>query len=183
LQGLTVSLPAAGLMAGDARSCVERLWREHGSALEAFLYRRTGSHADAIELAQETYVRMLQIKDMAGIRDPKAYMFSIAANLAVEHATRQGRARGTLDISDPVLEAELAHTPGFAEQIDEADSAARLGEVLAQVAPRLRAAFWLQHAHGMSYEEIARHLGVSRETVKKDLSKVMLHCRQRLEPP
>jgi RNA polymerase sigma factor (sigma-70 family) len=55
--------------------------------------------------------------------------------------------------------------------------------VLAQVAPRLRAAFWLQHAHGMSYEEIARHLGVSRETVKKDLSKVMLHCRQRLEPP
>jgi RNA polymerase sigma-70 factor (ECF subfamily) len=170
-------------MDGDARSCVERLFREHGGALEAFLFRRTGIHADAIELAQETYVRMLQIKDMAGIRNPRAYMFTVAGRLAVEHAARQRRARGTLDISDPVLEADLAHAPSFAEQIDEADSATRLDEVLAELAPRLRAAFWLQHAHCMSYEEIARHLGVSRETVKKDLSKVMLHCRLRLEPP
>jgi RNA polymerase sigma-70 factor (ECF subfamily) len=170
-------------MEDDTRACVERLFREHGSALEAFLYRRTGSHPDAIELAQETYARMLQIKDMPGIRNPRAYMFSVAANLGVENATRQHRANRTLDISDPVLETELSHDPDFAEQIQEADSATRLEEVLAELAPRLRAAFWLQHAHGMSYEEIARHLGVSKETVKKDLSKVMQHCRQRLEPP
>lgn len=170
-------------MQGDARSCVERLFREHGSALEAFLYQRTRSHADAIELAQETYVRMLQIRDMAGIRNPKAYMFSVAANLAVEHATRQGRARGTLDIDDPVLEAELSHDPSFADQIDEADSTARLDAALAELPARCRAAYWLQIGHGMSYEEIARHLGVSKETVKKDLSKVIQHCRQRLEPP
>ena len=170
-------------MEGAARSCVERLYREHASALEAFLYRRTGNHADAIELAQETYVRMLQIKSIDAIRNPKAYMFSVAANLAAEHATRQGRARATLDISNPVLEAELSHDPSFAEQIDEAASAVRLDEVLAELPARCRAAFWLQIGHGMSYEEIARHLGVSKETVKKDLSKVIQHCRQRLEPP
>ncbi|HTT40234.1 MAG TPA: RNA polymerase sigma factor [Burkholderiales bacterium] len=176
-------MPAAVLMEGDARSFVERLFLEHGSALEAFLYRRTGSHADAIELAQETYVRMLQIKDVAGILDPRAYMFTVAARLASEHFARQHRARGTLDISDPVLEPELAHDPSFAEQIDQAQSAIRLDEVLAELPARWRAAFWLQHAHGMSYEEIARQLEVSKETVKKDLSKVMQHCRKRLEPP
>jgi RNA polymerase sigma-19 factor, ECF subfamily len=169
-------------MEGDARSCVERLFREYGSLLEAFLYRRIGSHPDAIELAQETYVRMLQIKDMAGIRNPRAYMFTVAARLASEHLARQRREQATLDISDPVVEPELSDEPNFAEQIDEACSAARLHEVLAELPPRLRATFWLAHAHGMSYEEIARHLGVSKETVKKDLSKVMQYLRQRLEP-
>jgi RNA polymerase sigma factor (sigma-70 family) len=170
-------------MEGDARSCVERLFWEHGSALEAFLYRRTGSHADAIELAQETYFRMLQIKDMAGIRNPKAYMFRVAHNLAMEHGKEQRRARGTFDISDPMVEDELAHDPSPAEQVDGAGRATRLHEVLAELPARWRNAFWLAHAHGMSYEEIAQHFRVSRETVKKDLCKVMQHCRKRLEPP
>jgi RNA polymerase sigma factor (sigma-70 family) len=169
-------------MAADARSWVERLFREHGSALEAFLYRRTGSHADAIELAQETYLRMLQIKDLDAIRNPKAYMFSVAANLATEHGVRQGRTRAALDISDPLLEAELSHDPSFADQIDHADSTARVREVLAELPPKCRAAFYLQHGHGLSYEEIARHLGVSTHMVKKYLSQAILHCRRRLGP-
>ena len=170
-------------MEGDARSCVERLFREYGSALEAFLYRRTGSHADAIELAQETYVRMLQIKDMAGIRNPKAYMFRVAANLVAEHHTRQGRAGACLDISDPVLEAEMSHDPSFGEQIDAAELAARRDAALAELPARCRAAYWFAYEHGMSYEEIARQLGVSRETVKKDLARAIRHLRERLERP
>jgi RNA polymerase sigma-70 factor (ECF subfamily) len=172
-QGLTLE--------SDARFRVEALVRDCGSALQGFLYRRTRSHADAIELAQETYVRMLQIEDMDAIREPKAYMFSVAANLAVDHASRQRRARGTPDISDPALEAELARDSRFAEQIDQGVLAARLHRALRELPARCRAAFWLQHGHGMSCEEVARHLGVSRETVKKDLSRVVLHCRQRLE--
>jgi len=169
-------------MAVGTRFWVERLFREHGSALEAFLYRRTGNHADAIELAQEAYLRMLQIKDMDAIRNPKAYMFSVAANLATEHGVRQGRVRGPLDISDPVLEAELSHDPSFADQIDDADSTARVRAALAELPAKCRAAFYLQHGHGLSYEEIARHLGVSTHMVKKYLSQAMLHCRRRLGP-
>src|SRR5438552_6747281 len=154
-------------MGAGTRPWVERLFREHGSVLEAFLYRRTGSHADAIELAQETYVRMLQIKDMDAIRNAKAYMFSVAANLAKEQATRQARARSTLDISDPVLEAELSHDPSLADQIDHADLAAQVREALAELPAKCRAAFYLQHGHGMRYEDIAQHLGASTHLLKQ----------------
>jgi hypothetical protein len=119
--------------AGEQRSLVERLYKELGSRLQAFLYRLTGSHADAIELAQETYLRMLQIKDMDAIRSPKAYMFRVAANLAAEEATRRGRARATLDISDAAIEAELSHDPGLADQIDAAELAARRDAALAEL--------------------------------------------------
>jgi RNA polymerase sigma factor (sigma-70 family) len=119
---------------------------------------------------------------MDAIRNPKAYLFGVAVNLAKEHAARQGRARGTLDITDPVLEAELSHDPSFADQIDDADSTARARAALAELPAKCRAAFYLQHGHGLSYEEIARHLGVSTHMVKKYLSQAMLHCRRRLGP-
>jgi RNA polymerase sigma factor (sigma-70 family) len=167
-------------MGNDVRAWAELLYWEHGSELEARLYRITGNHADAIELTQETLVRMLQIKDMDAIRDPKAYMFTVGRRLAVERVRE--RRGGTFDISDPVFEAELACDPRLEDQIDAEDSARHLDEALAELPARCRNAFWLQHAYGMSYEEIARHFGVSKETVKKDLSKAMKHLRLRLEP-
>jgi RNA polymerase sigma-70 factor (ECF subfamily) len=166
----------------DARTLVERLIREYGSKLEARLYRITRNHADAIELTQETYLRMIEIEDKDAIGNPRAYMFTVGTRLAFERV-RQSRARPTLDIDDPMFEAELAQDASVVEQIDQADFAARRDKALAELPPRKRNAFWLQHEYGMSYEEIARHFGVSKETVKKDLSEVMKHLRERLEPP
>ena len=170
-------------MEDDARSCVVRLYEEWGSMLEARLYRLTGNHADAIELAQETYFRMLKIKDIEAIRDPRAYMFTVAAHLAAEHATKQGLAWATLDISDPALEPELAQDPDIAGQIDAAELAAREAAALAELPARVRATYCLAHKHGLSYEEIARHHGVSKDTVKQDLKRAIRHLRKRLRRP
>lgn len=170
-------------MSSDAGFWVKQLIDEHGVALEAFLFHRTQSHADAIEIAQETYVRMLQLKDKDAIRNPRAYMFTVADRLATEHAIKQGRARSALDVSDPMLEAELAYDPAVEDQIDRAADAARLNKVLAELPPKCRTAFRLQHEYGMSYEEIAQHLGVTIHSVKKYLQQALAHCRNRLEPP
>lgn len=42
-------------------SLVGRLFAEHRGALQAFFLRRIRSKADAADLAQEVYVRMLRI--------------------------------------------------------------------------------------------------------------------------
>jgi len=51
---------------------VERLFAAHHGALQAFFYRRVRFRADATDLAQEVYVRMLHVKDVASIRDTEA---------------------------------------------------------------------------------------------------------------
>src|ERR1700751_1439881 len=134
-------------MEGDARFCVERLFREHGTKLEARLYRITRNHADAIELTQETYLRMIEREGKDAIDNPRAYMFTVGTRLAFERV-RQGRARYTLDIDDPMLEAELAQDASVAEQIDQADFVAQRDEALAELPARKRNAFWLQHEYG-----------------------------------
>ena len=51
-------------------SLVERLFAEHRAALQTFFLRRIRAKADAADLAQEVYVRMLRVSDQDAIRNP-----------------------------------------------------------------------------------------------------------------
>src|ERR1700720_4413409 len=68
-------------------SLVERLFVEHRGALQTFFRRRIRSKADAPDLAQEVYVRMLRISDQEAIRNPVHYLYTVANNL-VKGATQ-----------------------------------------------------------------------------------------------
>jgi DNA-directed RNA polymerase specialized sigma24 family protein len=81
-------------------SLVERLFAEHGAALQTFFVRRIRSSADAQDMAQEVYVRMLRIRDQAAIRHPVHYLYTVANNLVKEHAVRE-----TLPAFDGELDA------------------------------------------------------------------------------
>lgn len=167
-------------MAESRQALVERLFTAHAGALRAFFYRRIRSQPDAVELAQEVYVKMLGIPDMDAIRNPEAYLFTVARNLAVEHTNRQRRMQSALDVNDPTVEAELAELPAFDGEIDTAARVRRLREVLPELSAKCRAAVVLQYWHNKSYQEIAQQLGVSTHMVKKYLSQALVHCRRRM---
>ena len=167
-------------MAETKRAVVARLFAEHRGALQAFLYRRVRRRPDAAELAQEVYVRLLRVPDIGAIRDPGAYLYTVASNLARDHARRE-RTEGTvLDVDDPLVYEQLAVLPGFAGQLDAEQLVKRLRAVLHQLPPKCHAALVMQYWQGLSYEEIAQRLGVSTHMVKKYLSQAMAHCRRRL---
>jgi RNA polymerase sigma factor (sigma-70 family) len=168
-------------MTADAKqTLVRRLFAEHGGALRAFLSRRVRLQVDAAELAQEVYVRMLRVADTDAIRNPEAYLYAVAANLAREHARRQSSAAQALNIDDPLIREQLAELPAFEGELDDEKRARRLREVLNQLSPKCHAAVVLQYWHGLSYEEIAERLGVSTNMVKKYLSQALALCRRRM---
>src|ERR1700761_1542002 len=103
-------------MADGKKSLVERLFAEHGSALAAFLHRRVQRKPDAAELAQEVYMRMLRVSNAEDIRNPEAYLYTVASNLVKEHARRESKDSKALDIDDPVIQEQLAELPAFAGQ-------------------------------------------------------------------
>ena len=167
-------------MAETKKTLVERLFTQHRGALQAFLYRRVRRREDAAELAQEVYVRMLRVADVEGIRNPEAYLYTVASNLAKRHA-RDERPEGTVvDLEDPLVQEQLAELPAFTGQLDMEQSIRWLSEVLRELSPKCRAAVVLQYWHGLSYEEIAQRLGISTNMVKKYLSQALVHCRDRM---
>jgi RNA polymerase sigma factor (sigma-70 family) len=162
------------------KTLVERLFSEHGGALQAFLFRRVRKHPDAAELAQEVYVRMLRVPDIESVRNPEAYLYTVASNLAKEHARHERRDGDVVNVDDPLVQEQLAELPSYAGQLDAQERIKRLREVLHQLSPKCQAAVVLQYWHGLSYEEIGLRLGVSTNMVKKYLSQALVHCRRRM---
>jgi RNA polymerase sigma factor (sigma-70 family) len=165
-------------MSETKKDLVERLFAEHGAALRAFFYQRVRRRPDAAELAQEVYVRMLRISDIDAIRNPEAYLYTVASNLAKEHRVLEQRGANTIDVEDA---AELLAAPTLVGgEIDTERRIKRLREVLRQLPPKCQVAVALHYWHGMSYQEVAPQLGVSTHMVKKYLSQALTHCRRRM---
>jgi RNA polymerase sigma factor (sigma-70 family) len=162
------------------KTLLEKLFAEHGRPLQAFLYRRVRRHPDAAELAQEVYLRMLRVPDMDAIRNPEAYLYTVASNLAKERGREMRHADGMLDVQDELVQEQLAQLPAFAAQLDDQQRIKRLREVLNQLPPKCHAAVVLQYWHGLSYEEIGQRLGISSHMVKKYLGQALAHCRRRM---
>lgn len=167
-------------MSDGKAALLERMFVRHRGALEAFFQRRIRRAPDAADLAQEVYLRLLRVKDTDAIHNPEGYLYTVASHLVREQillTQRQGR---PADLEDQDVQAELAGACTFEEFLDGEIRAERLQAVLAQLSPKCRAVVAMKYNHGMSYEEIARQLGISKHMVQKYLGQALAHCRRRM---
>jgi len=167
-------------VADPKTSLVVRLFSEHQRALLAFFRRRIRSKADAPDLAQEVYVRLLRVSNHEAIRSPVLYLYTVANNLVKEHAVLDRRQAGAVDIDEVATHEQLAELPTFEGDLDAAQRAARLETVMKQLPPKWEAAVILHYTHGLSYREIASRLGVSPQMTKKYVAQALSHCRRRM---
>ena len=161
-------------------SLVERLFAEHGGALQGFFRRRIRSKAEAADLAQEVYLRMLRITNQEAIRNPVLYLYTVANNLVKEHAVLDRRRASGIDIDEAAPHEQLETLPAFDGDLDAAQRVARLRVVLKQLRPKCQAAVALRFTEGLSYREVAIRLGVSPQMAKKYVAQALVHCRRRM---
>jgi len=167
-------------MAEPGKPFVERLYAHRG-ALQAFFHRRLRIKSDAPDLVQEVYLRMLRVGDPHTIRNPEAYLFTVAGNLLRENAVADRRQAQSVAIEEAEATPSLAEVPRFEAGVDTARRIERLREVIQELSPKCCAAVVMQYRHEFSYEEIAARLEVSPRMVKKYLSLALNHCRKRME--
>jgi hypothetical protein len=99
---------------------VEHLFTDRRAGLHTFFLRRIRSKADAADLAQEVYLRMLRVSDHESIRNPADYLYRVANNLVKEQAA-------AVDIDDAPEQEELQTLPAFDADLDRRQRIARLG--------------------------------------------------------
>jgi RNA polymerase sigma-70 factor (ECF subfamily) len=166
----------------EADRFVEGLAHDYGVDLIRFIAKRVRTLADARDLAQEAYVRLLRMQRKDLIRHPRAYLYRIAANILYEFELKRkadvaGLARWT---DEQRVEGEFGHAERDAEELS---LHARLDTVLGELSPKCRAVLILHRRDGMTYEEIGAQIGISASMVKKYLSQGLRHCRERLAEP
>jgi RNA polymerase sigma-70 factor (ECF subfamily) len=163
------------------RSFVAGVAAQYGQRLRRFLAARLRDPGEACDIAQEVYLRLLRVERHELIRNPEAYLLTIASHLLHEQALRRAAAPSVVDIESvaPELRSLCEEDPSV--QADAQRRVRELESALAVLSPKARAALLLHRRDGYSIEEIGQHLGVSRAMAKKYLARALAHCRQALD--
>jgi RNA polymerase sigma factor (sigma-70 family) len=148
----------------------------HRAALHRYLQRFTSGAEDVEDLVQETYVRMYALRDYRKIESPRALLFRIAHNMAVERARRQST-QATDSVADlDLLNVYSTEAPAD-EQIDARQKFESFCAAVDRLPPLCRRVFVLRKVYRLSHDEIAEVLGVSHSTIEKHVAKGLVRCR------
>jgi RNA polymerase sigma-70 factor (ECF subfamily) len=162
---------------------VSELFREHNRMLVGYLRSRLGSEQEAKEVAQEAYVRVLQLHEPGAPGLLRAYLFKTAANLAVDRLRhRWVRQRSE---EQPQLFEELNPTGGElddpAEQLLAREQADQLLRILQELPVKCQQVMNLHRFEGASQRDVSLRLGISERMVRRYVTYAMVYCRLRLD--
>jgi RNA polymerase sigma factor (sigma-70 family) len=150
---------------------------EDRAALVRFILGRLRSAEDARDLAQEAYLRFLQVPDEAVIRQPLRYLYRIALNLVYEFHLRRDRSIVTFDSQIAEEQAERMPLDPGSELAQALTTTEQLDRILNQIPPHYRRVLVMHKRDGLSYAEIAAETGLSKQSVQKYLARAMAAAR------
>lgn len=149
-------------------AAVAQLYRTHGGWVVAFLARRFGRDI-AEDLAQETFLRLT--RHPLDWRSPKSLLARIALNVAQDHLRRENAQKR------PRLVAADEGAGAFT--LPDQHETLLHREVVAKLPRNLRDVYVLSRFGGLTYAEIATHLGISVKAVEKRMTKAIRLCMAR----
>jgi RNA polymerase sigma-70 factor (ECF subfamily) len=169
------------LTSPDKSAFIDAVAAQHGQRLRRFLLARVRNAADAMDLVQEVYLRLLRVSDHETIRMPEAYVFALANHVLYQHRLRQTHSTAPLESITDLAQAQTAFDNDPLVRTEMSQRIEELEQVLHGMSPKAEAVLLLHRRDGFTLEEIAGQLGISRPMVKKYLARALLTCRQRLE--
>jgi len=176
----------AKAQAGDTvafRALVERHQRR-AFAIALSLVR---DENDARELVQDAFLRVFKgLGSFQGGSSFFTWLYRIITNLSIDLIRKPGRGLGELDERRIEHDADLEADFPLLARVDGADPvdvvrrreiAARLQKALDALPPYHRGVIVMREIEGLSYEEMASVMGVSKGTIMSRL----FHARQKLQ--
>ncbi len=159
------------------KAIVTAAYTTHRQRVWGYIVKRIGHAADAEDLTQELFLRLMEQTTLLSEQTLIAYIYSIAHNLVIDYLRRHARSqraaayfavhapRSTRNTEEQVAVNEL--------EALEAESVARM--------PRRKAEVYLLYIHEhRSVDEIALTLGLSRRTVENHIFAARIDLRTML---
>jgi RNA polymerase sigma factor (sigma-70 family) len=166
--------------AADSRSAlVERLFRDHNEALIRFLRSRVGSRNEALEVAQEAYVRLLSLDEPGAVSYLRAFLFKTAANIAIDRRRRHQSYDKVTGGGQLFTQFSEERTPE--RQVAAEQTLRHLGSLIESMPAKCQASFVLSQIHGLDAATIAGQLGITDSMVRKYVVRALLHCREQMD--
>ncbi len=147
----------------------------HKTALLAWLHGKFPEASDLDDIAQEALTRVWRARTHSAVPAPKALLFAIARNLALD----QVRRKQVADIK-PLAEMATLYVyedgPSPAETTAHKQELELLTQAIQSLPDRCRQVLTLRKIYGLSQKEIAAQLDISEHTVEAQVANGMRRC-------
>jgi len=154
-------------------SAVQVLYSNHHGWLNTWLRSRLGNAADAADLAQDTFVRLLQRTERLELKAPRAFLRTIARGLVIDHWRRAEIERAYRESIAHLPEAEAPSAEARALVLELLE---RITRMLEGLKPKVRKAFVLAQCDGLTHKQIAEQMGLSLRSVERYVADALYHC-------
>ncbi len=162
--------------AGSSRWFAEQI-QPHEPLLRSWLRARFGSLHDIDDVVQEAYLKVWRAREAGRIEHPKAYLFNTARNAALDRVRRE-RIISFERLTDLQTSFVLADDGSLKSNSELEIELEVLAAAVRALPSRCREVLVLRKYHGLSHEEIAARLGITRNTVNAQITAAMIRCRQ-----
>ena len=158
-------------------SVLTRIFMENSPILHHFLRRFLHRPQDIEDVVQETYLKAYAAEQETEITHPKAYLFSIAKNIALGELLKKS-SQITSYIEECKSDLPIPTTVALEAELEAKQSLGIYCEAIATLPEKCRRVFLLRRVHGLKQREIAESLGISVRMVEKHLRVGTLKCRE-----
>lgn len=174
--------------AGDGDAFAELVGR-YRNQITSYIYRMTNDYDGAVDLAQETFVRVYRAADRYQQSHAfSTYIYRIATNLAISELRKRKRRRlvsltgffQTRDGGEPVEFNPPDERPLQDCELVETERRNAVQRAIGTLPEKYRAPLILRDVEGRSYEEISRILCTSEGTVKSRISRARGFLREKM---
>ena len=153
-------------------NALDAMYREHHTMVFRTAYRITGNAADAEDVLQTVFLRMVRRDDAAdAIERPENYLRRSAVHAALD-LVRAKRSSADIDLD------RLPATGG--SRPDDGDLRELLRQALSELPARAAEIFTLRFFEGLTNPEIAKALGISSITVAVTLHRTRRELQKKL---
>lgn len=153
----------------------------HGRRLRRFFSARMSNGADVPDLVQEVFLRLLRIERHEAIRNPQAYLYTVASHVLHQHALRDTVTREVVCFADVFRDLHSSEQTDPALEVETEQYFEALGRALEQHSSRAYATLVLHRCHGVPLKDISIQLGVSYTMTKRYLAQALAYLQQQLE--
>ncbi len=149
----------------------QEIYRRHAQDVHRFATYLSGDPALADDITSETFVRLWASDEKIKMPTVKAYLFAIARHLYID-SRRSASRRAEIDPELPQLGANPEMQAVYKSELRE------VMKLLQRIPETDRAALLMRAQQGMTYEEIARALGISLAAVKIKIHRARLRLAE-----
>jgi len=162
---------------GDEKA-FRALYDAYFNHLSAFVFKLCKSTETTEEIIQDVFVKLwVGRHSLSQMDSPEAYIFSMARNKTIDYLRRLVRNTHLMEL----LTEQLTDSNGIEEQLNAKELWDLIEEALSGLSEQKKTIFRLSKEEGLSHDQIAEVMHLSKSTVKNHLSETLRHIRGHLQ--